>query len=82
MFSGNDIPENASPLCQAYAGPGDEVLHTEHGFSLYPILAKAAGATPIEVPDFEAIDPDQPVEDVLEQIRQRLRTIHDLIYAR
>jgi len=36
-------------LCQAYAGPGDEVIHTEHGFAIYRIGALAAGATPVEV---------------------------------
>jgi histidinol-phosphate aminotransferase len=36
-------------LCQAYAGPGDEVVHTEHGFLMYRISALAAGATPVEV---------------------------------
>jgi histidinol-phosphate aminotransferase len=36
-------------LCQAYAGPGDEVIHTEHGFAMYRISALAAGATPVEV---------------------------------
>ncbi len=34
-------------LCQAYAGPGDEVLYSEHGFLMYPIAAKTAGATPV-----------------------------------
>ncbi len=38
-------------LCQAYAGPGDEVLHTEHGFGMYRISALAAGATPVQVPE-------------------------------
>ena len=38
-------------LCQAYAGPGDEVIHTEHGFLMYRISALAAGATPVEVPE-------------------------------
>ncbi|KMW60018.1 Histidinol-phosphate aminotransferase [Candidatus Rhodobacter oscarellae] len=38
-------------ICQAYAGPGDEVLYTEHGFSMYPILARMAGATPVAVPE-------------------------------
>ncbi len=36
-------------LCQAYAGPGDEVLFTEHGFLMYRISAHAAGATPVQV---------------------------------
>jgi len=42
-------------LCQAYAGPGDEVLHTEHGFAMYAISAKAAGATPVEARENERV---------------------------
>ncbi len=38
-------------LCQAYAGPGDEVVHTEHGFGMYRISALGAGATPVEAPE-------------------------------
>lgn len=38
-------------LAQAYAGPGDEVIYTQHGFSMYRIIALAAGATPVEVPE-------------------------------
>ncbi|MFN3938704.1 MAG: histidinol-phosphate transaminase [Gemmobacter sp.] len=45
--------EIISLLCQAYAGPGDEVLHTEHGFLMYRISALAAGATPVSVPERE-----------------------------
>ncbi len=40
-------------LCQAYAGPGDEVIHTRHGFAMYRISALAAGATPVEVVERE-----------------------------
>jgi histidinol-phosphate aminotransferase len=36
-------------MCQAFAGVGDEVIHTEHGFALYRISTLAAGATPIRV---------------------------------
>lgn len=42
-------------LCQAYAGPGDEVLFTEHGFAMYRISALAAGATPVEVAERERV---------------------------
>jgi histidinol-phosphate aminotransferase len=38
-------------LCHAYAGPGDVVLHTQHGFAMYRIGAQAAGATPQSVPE-------------------------------
>jgi histidinol-phosphate aminotransferase len=40
-------------LCQAYAGVGDEVIYTEHGFSMYKISARAAGATAVEVAEHE-----------------------------
>ncbi len=40
-------------LCQAYAGPKDEVVFTEHGFLMYRISAMAVGATPVEVPERE-----------------------------
>ncbi len=38
-------------VVQCYAGVGDEVIYTEHGFSMYPILARAAGAVPVQVPE-------------------------------
>ncbi|MGR3503185.1 histidinol-phosphate transaminase [Pseudaestuariivita sp.] len=42
-------------LCQAYAGPGDEVLYPEHGFLMYKISALAAGATPVVAPERERV---------------------------
>ena len=57
-------------LCQAYAGPGDEVIHTEHGFAMYRISALAAGATPVEVPERERIvDPDAILAGVTSKTR-------------
>ncbi len=35
-------------LCNTYAGTGDEVLYSQYGFSMYPISAMAAGATPVQ----------------------------------
>lgn len=51
MICGAGSDEIISMLCQAYAGPGDEVLHTEHGFLMYKISAQAAGATPVAAPE-------------------------------
>ncbi|WP_116131467.1 histidinol-phosphate transaminase [Tropicimonas sp. IMCC34043] len=57
-------------LCQAYAGPGDEVLHTEHGFAMYRISALAAGATPVEVRERERVtDVDALLDAVTPQTR-------------
>lgn len=36
-------------LAQAYLGEGDEAISTEHGFLVYPIVTKAAGANSIIV---------------------------------
>jgi histidinol-phosphate aminotransferase len=38
-------------LVRAYAGPGDEVLYSQHGFLVYPIAARSAGATPVTAPE-------------------------------
>ena len=42
-------------LAQAYAGPRDEVVFTEHGFLMYKICAMAVGATPVEVRERERV---------------------------
>ncbi|MBY0511333.1 MAG: histidinol-phosphate transaminase [Rhodospirillaceae bacterium] len=36
-------------LCRAYAGPGDEVIHTEHAFAIFAIYARSVGAIPVAV---------------------------------
>ncbi len=38
-------------LARAYAGPGDEVIHSEHGFLMYSIIARSVGAAPIAAPE-------------------------------
>ncbi len=53
IICGAGSDEVIAMLCNAYAGPGTEVIHTEHGFAMYEISARAAGATPIEVPERE-----------------------------
>jgi len=55
ILCGNGSDEIIALLCQAYAGPGDEVIHTEHGFGMYRISALANGATPVEVRERERV---------------------------
>ncbi len=38
-------------LCRAYAGPGDEIIHTQYGFSIFAIYARSVGATPVAAPE-------------------------------
>jgi histidinol-phosphate aminotransferase len=49
VICGSGSDEIISLLCQAYAGPETEVIHTVHGFSMYRINALIAGAVPVEV---------------------------------
>jgi histidinol-phosphate aminotransferase len=59
-------------LCQAYAGPGDEVIHTEHGFAMYKISAMANGAIPVEVPERERVT---DVDAILAACTERTRLV-------
>lgn len=59
-------------VTQAYAGVGDEIIHTEHGFSLYPILVHMAGATGVCVPERERV---VDVDAVLAAMTDKTRVI-------
>ncbi|TDL75101.1 histidinol-phosphate transaminase [Palleronia sediminis] len=72
IICGSGSDEIFTLLCQAYTGPGSEVIHTEHGFLMYRICALAAGATPIEVPERERkVD----VDAILEAVNFRTRIV-------
>ncbi len=51
IICGNGSDEIITFLVQAYAGVGDEVLYSAHGFLMYGITAKAFGATPVTAPE-------------------------------
>ena len=59
-------------LCQAYAGPKEEVVFTEHGFLMYRISALAAGATPVEVAER---DRTTDVDAILAACTRRTRLV-------
>jgi histidinol-phosphate aminotransferase len=49
IICGNGSDEILELLTRCYAGPGDEILYTRHGFLVYPIAALSVGATPVAV---------------------------------
>lgn len=59
-------------LVRGYAGPGDEVLHSAHGFLMYPIAAKTAGATPVAAPEREL---KADVDALLARVTARTRMV-------
>ncbi len=47
LICGAGSDELISLIAHTYAGPGDEVLYSQYGFLMYPIAARASGATPV-----------------------------------
>ncbi len=59
-------------LVHAYAGAGDEVLQSAHGFLMYSIYALGAGATPVMAPEKNlTADP----EALLARVNERTRIL-------
>ena len=59
-------------LVRAYAGPGDEVLYSQHGFLMYPIAAKSVGATPVVAPE---TDLTTDVDAMLAAVTERTKIV-------
>lgn len=53
IICGSGSDEVLQFVAQSFAGVGDEIIYTDHGFSMYPILAKIVGATPVKVAERE-----------------------------
>jgi histidinol-phosphate aminotransferase len=51
IICGTGSGELLSLAASAFAGPGDEIVYVRYGFSLYDIVARRCGATPVIAPD-------------------------------
>lgn len=51
IVCGSGSDELLGLLARAYAGPGDEVLYSAHGFLMYGIYARGIGAVPVAAPE-------------------------------
>lgn len=56
----------------AFAGPGDEVLYVRYGFSLYDIVIRRCGATPVMAPD---ADYGTDVDALLSLVNDKTRVV-------
>ena len=59
-------------LAAAYAGIGDEIVHTAHGFVMYRLAALGVGADPVAVPERDWT-PD--VDALLNRVTDRCRVV-------
>lgn len=72
LICGAGSDEILALLCQAFAGPGREVVHTAHAFLMYRILAQISGAEPVEVEEPERrVD----VDAILAAVSDRTRLV-------
>jgi histidinol-phosphate aminotransferase len=72
ILCGAGSDELIALLLRCYAGPGDEVLYSRHGFLMYPIGAMSVGATPIAAPE-RALTSD--VDALLDRVTDRTRIV-------
>jgi histidinol-phosphate aminotransferase len=72
MIFGCGSDELIQALCQTYIDPGDEVIHTEYGFVMYPMCTTVAGGVPVSAPD---IDYRVSVDAILERVTERTRIV-------
>ena len=59
-------------IAQAYVGPGDEAIYTEHGFLVYRIVILASGGTPVVVPER---DLTADVDAILAAVSERTKVV-------
>jgi histidinol-phosphate aminotransferase len=72
VVCGSGSDELIQLLMRAYAGPGDEVLHSAHGFLMYRLCALAIGATPVAAPE---PDLKTDVDAMLARVTSRTRAV-------
>ncbi|WP_038035575.1 histidinol-phosphate transaminase [Thermopetrobacter sp. TC1] len=71
---GNGSDELLTLMAQGYLAAGDEAICSEHGFLVYPIAIRAAGATPVFAPDHDDLTAN--VDAILERVTERTRLVY------
>jgi histidinol-phosphate aminotransferase len=73
IVCGSGSDELIALLSKSFAGPGDEILYSRHGFLMYALSAKAAGATPVAAPER---DRATDVDALLAAVTPRTRIVY------
>ena len=53
IICGNGSDEILATIARIFSGPGDEILFSEYGFLMYPIVTQLAGAKGIKIKDIK-----------------------------
>lgn len=73
VVCGNGSDEILHLIANCYVRPGDEVIFSEHAFSLYKIATFENSATPVEVPEPKLVF---DVDGVLKRVSERTRLVY------
>lgn len=73
IVCGAGSDELISLLIRSYAGAGDEIVYSQYGFLMYPIGAKAVGATPVAAPEKEDLRTD--IDAVAKAVTERTKIV-------
>jgi len=70
IIYGNGSDEVLHLAAGAFAGPGDEIIYVNYGFTVYPIATRRVGAVPVVAPDKDyATDVDAILASVTDRTR-------------
>ena len=72
IICGAGSDEILSLLAYCYLGPGDEAIYSEHGFLVYDIAIRAAGASPVVAPE-KNLTTD--VDAILERVTEKTKMV-------
>ncbi|QDG75154.1 histidinol-phosphate transaminase [Labrenzia sp. PHM005] len=72
IICGAGSDEILSMLANTYLGPGDEAIYCEHGFLVYEIAIRGAGATPVVAPEK---DLTTDVDAILERVTPKTKMV-------
>lgn len=72
IICGAGSDEVLSMLAYGYLAPGDEAIYSEHGFLVYDIAIRAAGATPVVAPE-KNLTTD--VDAILERVNEKTKMV-------
>lgn len=72
IICGAGSDELLALLAHAYLGPGDEAIHSAHGFLVYPIAIRASGAVPVAAPEHALT---ASVDEILARVSARTKMV-------
>jgi histidinol-phosphate aminotransferase len=72
ILAGSGSEELLQYVCRSFVKDGDEVVYSQYGFMMYPIIARSVGATPIAVPERDFV---ADVDAILSRVGPRTKLV-------